>query len=132
MDNVWNIIDMYKLCCCLDCGIWGVMGIGMGYVIGVSVIFGFLVVVIEGDSVFGFSGMEIEMICWYNLLVMIVIFNNGGIYRGDGVDFSGVGVLLLMDLLYYVRYDKLMDVFCGVGYNVIMIDEFCYVLIIGI
>lgn len=63
---------------------------------------------------------------------MIVIFNNGGIYRGDGVDFSGVGVLLLMDLMYYVRYDKLMDVFCGVGYNVIMIDEFCYVLIIGI
>lgn len=63
MDNARNIIDMYKLRCCLDCGTWGVMGIGMGYAIGASVTFGFLVVAIEGDSAFGFSGMEIETIC---------------------------------------------------------------------
>lgn len=70
----------------LDCGTWGVMGIGMGYAIGASVTSGSPVVAIEGDSAFGFSGMEIETICRYNLPVTIVIFNNGGIYRGDGVD----------------------------------------------
>lgn len=62
------------------------MGIGMGYAIGASVTSGSPVVAIEGDSAFGFSGMEIETICRYNLPVTIVIFNNGGIYRGDGVD----------------------------------------------
>lgn len=62
----------------------------------------------------------------------IVIFNNGGIYRGDGVDFSGAGALLLTDLLHYARYDKLMDAFCGVGYNVTTTDELCYALTTGI
>lgn len=77
---------MYKPRRRLDCGTWGVMGIGMGYAIGASVTSGSPVVAIEGDSAFGFSGMEIETICRYNLPVTIVIFNNGGIYRGDGVD----------------------------------------------
>ncbi len=51
----------------------GVMGIGMGYAIGASVTSGSPVVAIEGDSAFGFSGMEIETICRYNLPVTIVI-----------------------------------------------------------
>ena len=82
LDNARNIIDMYKPRRRLDCGTWGVMGIGMGYAIGASVTSGSPVVAIEGDSAFGFSGMEIETICRYNLPVTIVIFNNGGIYRG--------------------------------------------------
>lgn len=66
-DNARNIIDMYKPRRRLDCGTWGVMGIGMGYAIGASVTSGSPVVAIEGDSAFGFSGMEIETICRYNL-----------------------------------------------------------------
>lgn len=71
-DNARNIIDMYKPRRRLDCS-WGVMGIGMGYAIGASVTSGSPVVAIEGDSAFGFSGMEIETICRYNLPVTIVI-----------------------------------------------------------
>ena len=41
------------------------------------------VIAIEGDSAFGFSGMEVETICRYNLPVCVVIFNNNGVYRGD-------------------------------------------------
>lgn len=50
LDNARNIIDMYKPRRRLDCGTWGVMGIGMGYAIGASVTSGSPVVAIEGDS----------------------------------------------------------------------------------
>ena len=43
----------------------------------------------RGDSAFGFSGMEVETICRYNLPVCVVVFNNDGIYRGDGVNLGG-------------------------------------------
>jgi oxalyl-CoA decarboxylase len=63
-----DIIDMDQPRKRLDCGTWGVMGIGMGYAIGAAVVSGKPVVAIEGDSAFGFSGMEIETICRYELL----------------------------------------------------------------
>ena len=39
------------------------------------------VIAIEGDSAFGFSGMEVETICRYGLPVCVVVFNNNGVYR---------------------------------------------------
>ncbi|MGH9439604.1 MAG: oxalyl-CoA decarboxylase, partial [Terriglobia bacterium] len=65
-----------------DCGTWGVMGVGLGYAVGAAVTSGKPVVSIVGDSAFGFSGMEIETICRYQLPVVVVVFNNGGVYRG--------------------------------------------------
>ena len=62
-----DIIDMHQPRKRLDCGTWGVMGIGMGYAIGAAVVSGKPVVAVEGDSAFGFSGMEIETICRYHL-----------------------------------------------------------------
>ena len=62
----------------------------------------------------------------------IVIFNNGGIYRGDGVDLSGAGAPSPTDLLHHARYDKLMDAFRGVGYNVTTTDELRHALTTGI
>lgn len=82
-----NIIDMQFPRKRLDAGTWGVMGIGMGYAIGAAIAGdGQPVVAIEGDSAFGFSGMEIETICRYELPVIVVIFNNGGVYRGDDIN----------------------------------------------
>ncbi len=78
-----NIIDMDKPRHRLDSGTWGVMGIGMGYAIGAAAVTGRPVVAIEGDSAFGFSGMEIETICRYELPITTVVFNNNGVYRGD-------------------------------------------------
>ncbi|MEE3198218.1 MAG: oxalyl-CoA decarboxylase, partial [Pseudomonadota bacterium] len=82
LDLARGIIDMYKPRKRLDVGTWGVMGIGMGFAIAAAVETGKPVLAIEGDSAFGFSGMEIETICRYNLPVCIVVFNNSGIYRG--------------------------------------------------
>ena len=81
-----NIIDMDKPRHRLDSGTWGVMGIGMGYAIGAAAVTGKPVVAIEGDSAFGFSAMEIETICRYELSVTTVVFNNNGVYRGDPAD----------------------------------------------
>src|SRR6266851_2047649 len=72
-----NIIDMNQPRKRLDSGTWGVMGIGMGYAIGAAVVSGQPVVAVEGDSAFGFSGMEIETICRYHLPITVVVFNNG-------------------------------------------------------
>lgn len=83
LDLARNVIDMELPRHRLDTGTWGVMGIGMGYAIAAAVETGKPVVAIEGDSAFGFSGMEIETICRYHLPVTVVILNNGGVYRGD-------------------------------------------------
>ncbi len=69
----------------LDSGTWGVMGVGLGYAIAAAVETGLPVLAIEGDSAFGFSGMELETICRHRLPIVTVVFNNGGIYKGDEV-----------------------------------------------
>lgn len=123
LDDARNVIKMYQPRHRLDCGTWGVMGVGMGYAIGAAVTSGKKVVAIEGDSAFGFSGMEIETLCRYNLPVTVVIFNNGGIYRGDGVNLGGGDDPSPTDLLHHARYDKLMDAFGGIGYHATTEDE---------
>lgn len=116
LDDARNVINMYQPRKRLDCGTWGVMGIGMGYAIGAAITRQLPVVAIEGDSAFGFSGMEIETICRYQLPVTIIIFNNGGIYRGDGINLSGGPDPSPTNLMPHARYEKLMDAFGSSGY----------------
>jgi oxalyl-CoA decarboxylase len=108
-----NIIDMDKPRHRLDSGTWGVMGIGMGYAVGAAAVTGKPVVAIEGDSAFGFSGMEIETICRYELPVTTIIFNNNGVYRGDAPGSAYTPTGLLRD----ARYEKIIEAFGGVGYH---------------
>ncbi|HTR63964.1 MAG TPA: oxalyl-CoA decarboxylase [Candidatus Binataceae bacterium] len=112
-----NVIDMHAPRKRLDSGTWGVMGIGMGYAIGAAVTSGNPVIAIEGDSAFGFSGMEIETICRYHLPVVIAVFNNGGIYRGDDVNRGGGSDPAPTVLMKEARYDKLIEAFGGVGHH---------------
>jgi oxalyl-CoA decarboxylase len=118
LDFARNIIDMNQPRKRLDSGTWGVMGIGMGYAIGAAVVSGKPVVAIEGDSAFGFSGMEIETICRYRLPIVTVVFNNGGIYRGDDVNQSGASDPSPTALVKNARYDKLIEAFGGSGHHV--------------
>ena len=113
-----NVIEMYQPRKRLDSGTWGVMGIGMGYAIGAATVSGKPVVAIEGDSAFGFSGMEIETICRYRLPIVIAVFNNGGIYRGDDVNRGGGTEPASTVLMKDARYDKLIEAFGGNGYHV--------------
>ncbi len=69
----------------LDAGSYGTMGIGMGFTIAAAVVHPDRPIVsVSGDSAIGFSGMEIETACRYNLPVKIVVLNNGGIGGGIG------------------------------------------------
>ncbi len=122
LDLARGVIDMYKPRKRLDVGTWGVMGIGMGYSIAAAVETGKPVLAIEGDSAFGFSGMEIETICRYQLPVCIVIFNNDGIYRGTDVNSRGSDPATTV-FVKGSRYDKMMEAFGGVGINVTSPDE---------
>lgn len=116
LDIARNVIDMRAPRKRLDCGTWGVMGIGMGYAIGATVVSGKPVVAIEGDSAFGFSGMELETICRYDLPIVTVVFDNGGIYRGDDINRSGGADPAPTVLMKQARYEKLVEAFGGVGY----------------
>jgi oxalyl-CoA decarboxylase len=123
LDLARGIIDMYQPRKRLDVGTWGVMGIGMGYAIAAAVQTGKPVLAIEGDSAFGFSGMEVETICRYNLPICIVIFNNNGIYRGTDVNPTGGPDVATTVFVKDSRYDKMMEAFGGVGVRVTTPDE---------
>jgi len=114
LDFARSIIDMYKPRKRLDVGTWGVMGIGMGQSIAAAVETGCQVIAIEGDSAFGFSGMEVETICRYNLPICIVVFNNNGIYRGTDVNSTSDDVASTV-FVKDARYDQMMAAFGGVG-----------------
>jgi oxalyl-CoA decarboxylase len=122
LDLARGVIDMYKPRKRLDVGTWGVMGIGMGYSIAAAIETGKPVLAIEGDSAFGFSGMEVETICRYKLPVCIVIFNNDGIYRGTDVNPGGSDPATTV-FVKGSRYDKMMEAFGGVGINATSPDE---------
>ncbi|MBP2291248.1 oxalyl-CoA decarboxylase [Azospirillum rugosum] len=123
LDLARGIIDMYQPRKRLDVGTWGVMGIGMGYAVAAAVETGKPVLAIEGDSAFGFSGMEVETVCRYNLPVCIVVFNNNGIYRGTDVNPTGGADPSPMVFVPDSRYDKMMEAFGGTGVHVTSPDE---------
>jgi oxalyl-CoA decarboxylase len=118
LDFARSLIDMYKPRKRLDVGTWGVMGVGMGMAIAAAVETGHPVLAVEGDSAFGFSGMEIETICRYHLPVCVVVFNNGGIYRGTDVNPTGGADVATTVFVKDARYDKMMEAFGGVGVHV--------------
>jgi oxalyl-CoA decarboxylase len=116
LDFARNVIDMSVPRHRLDSGTWGVMGIGMGYAIAAAVESGAPVVAIEGDSAFGFSGMELETICRYRLPIVVIVLNNGGVYKGDGVNTVSTDPSPTT-LMLQARHDRLIEAFGGKGYQ---------------
>ena len=123
LDFARTIIDMYKPRKRIDVGTWGVMGIGMGSAIAAAVETGHPVLAIEGDSAFGFSGMEIETICRYKLPICVVVFNNGGIYRGVDINPTGGADAAPTVFTENARYDKIIEAFGGIGVQVTSPEE---------
>jgi oxalyl-CoA decarboxylase len=116
LDNGRNILNMYEPRKRLDSGTWGVMGVGLGYAIAAAVESGSPVVAVEGDSAFGFSGMEIETMCRYGLPIVVIVFNNNGVYRGDEVNHYSADPAPTV-FTSGSRYDKLIEAFGGTGYD---------------
>src|SRR3954462_2576312 len=118
LDFTRSIVDMYKPRKRIDVGTWGIMGVGMGYCVAAAVVTKQQVIAIEGDSAFGFSGMEVETLCRYNLPVCVVIMNNNGVYRGDEKNPTGGADPSPLVFVKDARYEKLMEAFGGVGKHV--------------
>ena len=115
LDLARSIVNIHKPRHRIDVGTWGVMGIGMGAAIAASIETGNRVLAIEGDSAFGFCGMEVETICRYDLPICVVVFNNNGIYRGDGTNWGGGSDPATTVFVKNARYDRMMEAFGGVG-----------------
>ncbi len=115
LDFTRSIVDMYKPRKRLDVGTWGIMGVGMGYSVAAAVISGQQVIAVEGDSAFGFSGMELETVCRYDLPVCVVVMNNNGVYRGDEINPSGGKDPSPLVFVKDARYEKLIEAFGGMG-----------------
>jgi oxalyl-CoA decarboxylase len=114
LDFTRSIVDMYKPRKRIDVGTWGIMGVGMGYCVAAAVATGQQVIAVEGDSAFGFSGMEVETICRYKLPVCIVVMNNNGVYKGTDKDPTGRDPAPTV-FVKGARYDRIMEAFGGVG-----------------
>ena len=122
LDDTRDSVDMFLPRHRIDCATWAIMGMGMGSAVGAAVATGKSVVAIEGDSAFGFSGMDFATICRFKLPVTVVIFNNGGIYNNMGVNPSTDPAIekdpapTTLDLA--ARYDKMGEVFGAKNYYV--------------
>jgi 2-hydroxyacyl-CoA lyase len=118
MDIGRTVLENYEPRRRLDGGSFGTMGVGLGQAIAAAVVHpDKKVVAVEGDSAFGFSGMEVETACRYNLPITFVIINNNGIGGGP----SEVDPTRPMPPGAYTpnaHYEKVIEGFGGKGYFV--------------
>jgi len=102
----------------LDAGTLGTMGVGAGYAIAAAIVHPERkVVTVQGDSAFGFSAMEVEVACRYNLPITFIVINNNGIYRGDEEQKSRDPTKIPPTLLTPdTHYEKIIEAFGGKGF----------------
>src|SRR5262249_56859117 len=97
-----------------DGGTFGTMGVGLGFAIAAAVAHPEKkVVAVEGDSAFGFSGMEVETACRYRLPITFVILNNNGI--GGGVDEFDPANVPVSVYTPRAHYERIAEAFGGRG-----------------
>jgi len=108
--------------CRLDAGSTGAMGVGVGYAIAAAITHpDKKVVAVEGDSAFGFSGMEIEVACRYKLNITFIVLNNGGIYKGQPMEDMATKNPVFISptsLTPNSRYELIIEAFGGKGFYV--------------
>jgi 2-hydroxyacyl-CoA lyase 1 len=99
----------------LDAGSFGTMGVGLSFAIAAAAVHPEKrVVAVEGDSAFGFSGMEVEVACRYGLPITFIIINNNGI--GGGPPTLDPKRVLPTAYVPNARYEKVIEAFGGEGY----------------
>ncbi|CCE90681.1 putative indolepyruvate decarboxylase family protein TDEL_0B05520 [Torulaspora delbrueckii] len=106
----------------LDAGTNATMGIGLGYAIAAKIARpDKSIVLLQGDSAFGFSAMEIETAVRNRLGLVIIVMNNSGIYHGVGQKVEGS--LPSTALSQDCRYDLVGQGLGAVGYIVHTLQE---------
>ncbi|XP_022170101.1 2-hydroxyacyl-CoA lyase 1 [Myzus persicae] len=120
----------------LDAGTFGTMGVGLGFAIASALWCqkyepGKRVLCVEGDSAFGFSGMEVETMVRYKLPIVIIVVNNNGIY--GGVDESTWSLVQDSDnltevippncLSVNIHYENMLTLFGRKGYFCTTVEQ---------
>lgn len=77
---------------------------------------------------FGFSGMEWDMLVWYNVVVVLVIGNNGIWGLEKYLMEVLYGYLVVVELCLGICYDEVVCVLGGYGELVLVFVEFWLVL----
>jgi 2-hydroxyacyl-CoA lyase 1 len=109
----------------LDAGTHGTMGVGLGFAIAAALAEpDKRVIAVEGDSAFGFSGMEVDTACRYDLPIIFIIFNNGGIGSGFDNKRDKKGEENVSALSHTAHYETMAEAFGGDGYFAQNMDEF--------
>ena len=109
----------------LDAGTHGTMGVGLGFAIAAALAEpDKRVIAVEGDSAFGFSGMEVDTACRYDLPIIFIIFNNGGIGSGFDNKRDKKGEENVSALSHTAHYETIAEAFGGDGYFAQNMDEF--------
>jgi 2-hydroxyacyl-CoA lyase 1 len=102
----------------LDAGSFGTMGVGLSFAIAAQAVYpDKRVVAVEGDSAFGFSGMEVEVACRYNMPITFIILNNNGISGGPNT-LDPNRPPLPVQYVPQARYERVIEAFGGDGYFV--------------
>ncbi len=107
----------------LDAGTFGTMGVGLGLAIASAAVHpDRRTICVQGDSAFGFSGMEVEVACRYNLPITFVIINNNGIGMGVS-EFAEDKPLPTYTYTLGANYERVIEAFGGAGYRVSRVAE---------
>lgn len=107
----------------LDAATFGTMGVGLGQAIAAAVANpGKKIVNVQGDSAFGFAGMEIETACRYKLNITTIIINNNGIGGGPTEELPP-DKIPPGAYMPNAHYEKLADAFGGKGWFVTKAEE---------
>jgi 2-hydroxyacyl-CoA lyase 1 len=117
MDIGRSVLPNYEPRRRLDAGSFGTMGVGLGFAIAAAVVHpDRKVVAVEGDSAFGFSGMEVEVACRYRLPITFIVINNNGIGSGlEELPPEGIPPFVYTP---GARYERVIEAFGGRGYFV--------------
>jgi 2-hydroxyacyl-CoA lyase 1 len=106
----------------LDAGTFGTMGVGLAQAIAAAAVHpDKKIVCVEGDSAFGFSGMEVETAARYGMNITFVIVNNNGIGGGPlELDPARVPPNAYTPAAHY---EKMAEIYGGKGFFVNTPDE---------
>lgn len=108
----------------LDAGTNATMGVGIGYALASKASNpDKTVLVIQGDSAFGFSAMDLETAARNALALIVVVMNNGGIYHGQNPDSESLSPLPSTALTDECRYDLVAEGLGVHGYLVQTLQE---------
>lgn len=100
----------------LDAGTFGTMGVGVGFAIAAAAVHADRkVLCVQGDSAFGFSGMEVEVACRHRLDITFVVVNNNGI-AGGIAELDPDRPIPPSVYTPNARYERVIEAFGGTGY----------------